>query len=85
MQIDYPRWPIPKNSINMKMMISQEPLVEIDPTLCQNVLLYAAFFIFLQFGYPRWPPFAITENSTECENDNISITPEWILTKFVSK
>ena len=39
MQIDYPRWPsgaVTKNSINTKM-ISQEPLVEIDPTLCQNV------------------------------------------------
>ena len=40
MQIDYLRWPsgaVTKNSINMKMTVSQEPLVEIDPTLCQNV------------------------------------------------
>ena len=40
MQIDYPRWPpgtVTKNSINKKMIISQDPLVEIDPTLCQNV------------------------------------------------
>ena len=38
--VDYPRWPsgvVIKNSINTKMTISQEPLVEIDPTLCQNV------------------------------------------------
>ena len=40
MQIDFPRWPpgtVTKNSINMKMTISQDPLVEIDPTLCQKV------------------------------------------------
>ena len=40
MQIDYPRWPpgaVTKKSINTKMTVSQEPLVEIDPTLCQNV------------------------------------------------
>ena len=40
MQIDYPRWSsgaVTKNRLNTKMTISQEPLVEIDPTLCQNV------------------------------------------------
>ena len=40
MQIDYSRWPpgaVTKNSIHTKMTISQEPLVEIDPVLCQNV------------------------------------------------
>ena len=40
MQIDYPRWPpgtVTKNSINTKMTISQDPVVEIDPALCQNV------------------------------------------------
>ena len=39
MQTDYPRWPsgaVTKNCINTKMTISQEPLVEIDPSLCQN-------------------------------------------------
>ena len=39
MQIDYPNWPpgaVTKKSINTKMTVSQEPLVEIDPTLCQN-------------------------------------------------
>ena len=38
MQTDYPRWPpgaVSKNSINTNMTISQEPLVEIDQTLCQ--------------------------------------------------
>ena len=56
MQIIYPRWPpgtVTKNSINTTMTISQDPFVEIDPALCQNVscknLLY-----FLQFGIPRW-------------------------------
>ena len=28
---------VTKNSINMKIALSQESLVEIDPTLCQNV------------------------------------------------
>ena len=40
MQIDYPRCPsgaVTKNSINMKMTISQEPLVEIDP-FCARML-----------------------------------------------
>ena len=77
MQIDYPRWPsgaVTKNSINTKMTISQEPLVEIDPTLCQNVPCMK-LFDFLQFGNTRWPPFAVTKISTERENDNISITP----------
>ena len=40
MLIDYPRWlpgTVTKNSVNTKMTISQDRLVEIDPTLCQNV------------------------------------------------
>ena len=39
----------------------------------------------LQFGIPRRPPFAVTKNSAEHENDNISIIATWILTKVVSK
>ena len=38
MQIDYPRWlpgTVTKNSRNKKMIISQDPLVEIDPALCK--------------------------------------------------
>ena len=38
--IDNPRWPqgaVIKNSTNTKMTIAQEPLDDIDPTLCQNV------------------------------------------------
>ena len=40
MQIYYPRWPtgtVTKNSINTKMTISQDPLVEIVLTFGQNV------------------------------------------------
>ena len=40
MQIDNLRWPpeaVTKNSTNTKMTIYQEPLDEIDPTLCLNV------------------------------------------------
>ena len=57
MQIAYPRWPpgaVTKNSINMKMTISLDPLVEIDPSLCQNVFCMNPLY-FLQFGIPRWP------------------------------
>ena len=45
----HPRWPpeaVTKNSTNTKMTISQEPLVEIDPTLCKNVS-YMKPFCFL--------------------------------------
>ena len=34
---------VTKNSINTKMMISLEPLVEIDPPLCQNVFCVKPF------------------------------------------
>ena len=57
MQIDYPRWPpgtVTKNSINTKMTISEDPLVEIDPSLCQNVSCINPLYFFLQFGIPRW-------------------------------
>ena len=37
-------------------------------------LIYKFVLIFLQFGIPRWPPFAVTNNSAEHENDNILIT-----------
>ena len=49
MQIDDPRWPpgvVTKNSTYMKMTISQEPLDEIDPTLCQNVSCMRPFDFF---------------------------------------
>ena len=47
--------------------------------------LHEAVFDFLKFGSPRGPPSSITKNSTKHENDNISVTAEWILTKFVTK
>ena len=55
MQIDYPRWPpgtVTKNSINMKMTISQNPLIEIEPTFGQNVSCMNPLY-FLQFVMPR--------------------------------
>ena len=48
-QIDYPRWPpgaVTKNSMNTKMIISEEPLVVIDPTL-PECFLYETVLIFL--------------------------------------
>ena len=74
MQIDYPRWPlgtVTKNSINTKMTISQDPLVEIDPSLCQNVSCMNRLYFFAS-GDSKMA--AVTKNSAEHENDNISIT-----------
>ena len=74
MQIDYPRWPlrtVTKNSINKKMTISQDPLVEIDPSLCQNVSCMNPLYFFA-IGDSKMA--AVTKNSAEHENDNISIT-----------
>ena len=56
LQIDYPRWPpgtVTKNSINTKMTISQDTLVEIDPTFGQNVYCMNPLHFFLQFGILR--------------------------------
>ena len=73
LQINYPRCPqgtVTKNSINTKMTLSQDPLVETDPTLCQYVSCTKPLY-FLQFWIPRWLPIANTKNSAEHENDNI--------------
>ena len=72
MQIDDPRWPpgtVTKNSINTKMTISEDPLVEVDPSLCQNVSCMNPLYFFAV----RDSKMA-TKNSAEHENDNISIT-----------
>ena len=54
MQIDCPRWrpgTVTKNSINRKVTISQDPLVEIDPTLCQNVSCMKPLYVFCSLGF----------------------------------
>ena len=60
----------------MKMTISQEPLVEIDPTLFHDVSNMKPFFFFfffiLAFQDGRHVPF--TKNSAEQEIDIISTT-----------
>ena len=59
MQIDYPRLPpgaATKNSINTKMTIFQEPLVDNDPSLCQNVSFMKPFWLDL------WQIYAEHEN-----------------------
>ena len=74
MQIYYPRWPpgtVTKNSINTKMTISQDPLVEIDPTFCQNVSCMNPLYFFAVWDSKM---AAVSKNSAEHENDNISIT-----------
>ena len=51
---------VTKNSINTKMTTSQEPLVEIDPTLFQNVSCIKPFcliFCNLAFQDGRHLPF----------------------------
>ena len=74
MQIDYQRRPpgtVTKKSINTKMTISQDPLVEIDPTLSQNVSCMNPLYFFAVWDSKM---AAVTKNSAEHENDNISIT-----------
>ena len=74
MQIDYPRWPpgtATKNSINTKMTKSLDPLVEIDPSMCQNVSCMNLLYF---FAVRDSKMAAVTKNSVEHENDNISIT-----------
>ena len=54
MGIDYPRWlpgTVTKNSINTKMTISQDPLVEIDPPLCQNVSCMKTLYFLCNLGF----------------------------------
>ena len=53
------------------MTIAQDPLVEIDPTLCQNVSCVNLIHFFAVWDSKM---AAVTENSAEHENDNISIT-----------
>ena len=70
-QIDCPRWPpgtVTKNSINKKIIISQDQLVEIEPTLCQNVSGMNRLYFFAVWHSKM---AAVTKNSTEHENDNI--------------
>ena len=74
MQIDYPRWPPgtgTKNSINTKMTISSDPMVEIDPSLRQNVSCMNPLYFFAVWDSKM---AAVTKNSPEHENDKISIT-----------
>ena len=72
MQIDYLIWSprtVTKNSINTKMTISQDPLVEIDPTYGQNVSCMNLLYFFAVWDSKM---AAVTKNSAEHENDNIS-------------
>ena len=53
MQIDYPRWPpgtVNEKSINTKMTISQDPLEEIYPSLCQSVSCMNPLYFFTVRG-----------------------------------
>ena len=52
------------------MIISQDPLVEIDPALCQNVSCINPLYFFAVWDSKM---AAVTKNSAEHENDNISI------------
>ena len=63
------------------MTISQEPLVEIDPTLRQNVSCMMSFsffewnyFKFMQIDYPGWPPGPFLKIVYKHENNDISRT-----------
>ena len=44
--LDYPRWlpgAVTKDCKTMKMTVSQKSLIEIEPTLCQNVFCMKLF------------------------------------------
>ena len=74
MQTEYRRWPpgtITKNSIHTKMIISQDSLVEIDLTLCQNISCMNPLYFFAVWDSKM---AAVTKNSAEHENDYFSIT-----------
>ena len=74
MQIDYPIWPpgtVTKNSINTKMAISYDPLVEIDPSLCRNVSCMNPLNFIVVWDSKM---AGATKNNAEHENDNSSIT-----------
>ena len=74
MQIDYPRWlpgTVTKNSINTKLTVSEDALVEIDPALFQNVSCMNPLYFFAVWDSKM---AALTKNSAEHENDSISIT-----------
>ena len=53
------------------MTISQDPLVEIDPSLCQNVSCMNPLYFFAVWDSKM---AAVTKNRAEHENDNIPIT-----------
>ena len=72
MQIDCPRWSpgtVTKNSINTKMTISQDPLVEIDPSLCQNVSCMNPLYFFAVWDSKM---AVVTKNSAEHEKMIVS-------------
>ena len=65
MQIDYTRWlsgAVTKNSINSKMTVSQEPLVEIDPTLILTLISINLFLILISKLVPLTLELARTLN-----------------------
>ena len=54
MPIDFPRWPpgtVTQSSINTKITIFQDPLVEIDPTLFQNVSCINPLYFFCSLRF----------------------------------
>ena len=53
------------------MTISQDPLVETDPALCQSVSCMNLLYLFAVWDSKM---AAVTKISAEHENDNISIT-----------
>ena len=76
MQIDYPRWPpgtVTKNSINTKMTISQDPLVEIEPALCQNVSFYESVIFFFFFFFAVWD-FKMAAVTKKAQNMKMTIS-----------
>ena len=82
--MSYPRSPpeaVTRTSINVKITISEEPLVKIDPIFVPEYFLYEAILIFRNFVFQdgrRLPVLKVAQNM------KMTMT-EWILTRLVSK
>ena len=74
MIVDHPRWPpatVTKNSKNMKMTISVEPMNGFGSNLIQNELCIKLLQNF-QIDHPKWPHPPLLKIEKKHEKDNIS-------------
>ena len=66
MQIEYPGWPpetVTKNCVNTKKTLSQDLLVDIDPTLCQSVSCMKPLYFLCSLGFQDGCHLLILKNA----------------------